>query len=92
MKDNVMKRGSRPQRRSPLFCLLFEHYDELRSAEAEGGLGIPWSELMGEFAAMGITDANGGPLKPGAAKSTWQRVHKAIKRETLRDRRSEMAE
>jgi hypothetical protein len=89
MEDNVMKRIARPQRRSPLFWWLFDHYDEMRAAAAEGGLGIPWSVLVGDFAAMGITDANGRPVKPGTAKTTWQRVHKAVKRGMLRDRQSE---
>ncbi|MCW2318581.1 hypothetical protein M2322_004150 [Rhodoblastus acidophilus] len=82
MEDNVLRLIARPKRRSPLFWWLFEHYDELRAAQATGGLGIPWSQLVGKFAAMGLTAANGKPLTPNTARKTWQRVHKAIERMT----------
>ena len=75
-----MQRVARPEQRSPLFWWLLDHHDELRQAEAESGLGIPWKKLCSEFASMGITASGGKLVTAGTARITWQRVRKELAR------------
>ena len=78
--EDVLKRVARPAWRSPLFLWLVEHHDALRQNEAETGRGVPWRELCVEFAELGITLADGRPVKPATARITWQRVRKELAR------------
>src|ERR1700691_5651407 len=78
--EEVLKRVARPAWRSPLFWWLVEHHDEVRRDEAETGRGVPWRELCVDFVGMGITLADGRPVKPATAKKIWQRVHKEVVR------------
>ena len=78
--EEVLKRVARPTWRSPLFCWLVEHHDALRQNEAETGRGVPWRELCVEFVGLGITLADGRPVKPATARITWQRVRKELVR------------
>ena len=89
--DAILRLVVRSDQRSSLFWWLFEHHDELRQAEAESGLGIPWRRLCGEFATLGLTVAGGGPVTRENAAQTWQRVRKEKKR--VEERRAlELAE
>jgi hypothetical protein len=78
--EDVLKRVARPAWRSRLFCWLVEHHDALRQNEAETGRGVPWRELCVEFVGLGITLADGRPVKPATARITWQRVRKELVR------------
>ena len=78
--QDVLKRVARPAWRSPLFWWLAEHHDALRQNEAETGRGVPWRELCLEFVGLGITLADGRPVKPATARITWQRVRKELVR------------
>ena len=78
--EDVLKRVARPAWRSPLFLWLVEHHDALRQNEAETGRGVPWRELCVEFVELGITLADGRPVKPATARITWQRVRKELAR------------
>ena len=78
--EEVLKRVARPAWRSPLFWWLIEHHDALRQNEAETGRGAPWRELCVDFVGLGITLADGRPVKPATAKRTWQRVRKEVVR------------
>jgi hypothetical protein len=78
--EDVLKRVARPAWRSPLFLWLVEHHDALRRNEAETGRGVPWRELCVEFVGLGITLADGRPVKPATARITWQRVRKELAR------------
>jgi hypothetical protein len=78
--EEVLKRVARPAWRSPLFWWLIEHHDALRQNEAETGRGAPWRELCVDFVELGITLADGRPVKPATAKRTWQRVRKEVVR------------
>ena len=69
--EEVLKRVARPAWRSPLFWWLIEHHDALRQNEAETGRGAPWRELCVDFVGLGITLADGRPVKPATAKRTW---------------------
>jgi hypothetical protein len=89
--QDVLKRVARPAWRSPLFWWLAEHHDALRQNEAETGRGVPWRELCLEFVGLGITLADGRPVKPATARITWQRVRKELVRVEER-RASERAE
>ena len=75
-----MKRVARPAWRSPLFWWLVEHHDALRQNEAETGRGVPWRELCVDFVGLGLTLADGRPVKPATARITWQRVRKEVVR------------
>ena len=78
--EEVLKRVARPAWRSPLFWWLLEHHDALRRDEAETGCGVPWRELCVDFVGLGITLADGRPVKPATARITWQRVRKEVVR------------
>ena len=78
--EEVLKRVARPAWRSPLFWWLVEHHDALRQNEAETGRGVPWRELCVDFVGLGITLADGRPVKPATARITWQRVRKEVVR------------
>jgi hypothetical protein len=78
--EEVLKRVARPAWRSPLFWWLVEHHDALRQNEAETGCGVPWRELCVDFVGLGITLADGRPVKPATARITWQRVRKEVVR------------
>jgi hypothetical protein len=78
--EEVLKRVARPAWRSPLFWWLVEHHDAVRRDEAETGRGVPWRELCVDFVGMGITLADGRPVKPATAKKIWQRVRKEVVR------------
>jgi hypothetical protein len=78
--EEVLKRVARPAWRSPLFWWLVEHHDALRQNEAETGRGVPWQELCVDFVGLGITLADGRPVKPATARITWQRVRKEVVR------------
>jgi hypothetical protein len=78
--QDVLRRVARPAWRSPLFWWLVEHHDALRRNEAETGRGVPWRELCVEFVGLGITLADGRPVKPATARITWQRVRKELVR------------
>ena len=78
--EEVLKRVARPAWRSPLFWWLVEHHDALRQDEAETGCGVPWRELCVDFVGLGITLADGRPVKPATARITWQRVRKEVVR------------
>ena len=78
--QDVLKRVARPAWRSALFFWLVEHHDALRQNEAETGRGAPWRELCVDFVGLGITLADGRPVKPATAKRTWQRVRKEVVR------------
>ena len=73
-------RVARPGWRSPLFWWLVEHHDALRRNEAETGRGVPWRGLCVEFVGLGITLADGRPVKAATARITWQRVRKELVR------------
>ncbi|MCW2318580.1 hypothetical protein M2322_004149 [Rhodoblastus acidophilus] len=89
--DNLLQLVVRSDQRSSLFWWLFEHYDELRRAEAESRLGIPWRRFCKEFPALGITVVGGKPVTRQNAAQTWQRVRKEVAR--LEQRRArELAE
>ena len=76
--EDVLQRVARPAWRSPLFCWLIEHHDALRQNEAETGRGVPWRELCVDFVRLGITLADGRPVKPATARITWQRVRREL--------------
>ena len=78
--EEVLKRVARPAWRSPLFWWLVEHHDALRQNEAETGRGVPWRELCVDFVGLGLTLADGRPVKPATARITWQRVRKEVVR------------
>jgi hypothetical protein len=78
--EEVLKHVARPAWRSPLFWWLVEHHDALRQNEAETGCGVPWRELCVDFVELGITLADGRPVKPATARITWQRVRKEVVR------------
>jgi hypothetical protein len=78
--EDVLRRVARPAWRSALFFWLVEHHDALRQNEAETGRGVPWRELCVDFVGLGITLADGRPVKPATAKRTWQRVRKELVR------------
>jgi hypothetical protein len=78
--EEVLKGVARPAWRSALFFWLIEHHDALRQNEAETGRGVPWRELCVDFVGLGITLADGRPVKPATAKRTWQRVRKEVVR------------
>lgn len=82
---------TRSDRRSPLFWWFVDHFEDLRMAELEGGLGIPWRKLCVKWAAEGITSSGGRPITAETAKKTWQRVRKEMVRVTERKAR-ELAE
>ena len=78
--NDVLQRVARPAWRSPLFFWLVEHHDTLRRNEAETGRGVPWRELCVEFVELGITLADGRPVKPATAKRNWHRVRRELAR------------
>ena len=86
--EEVLKRVARPAWRSPLFWWLVEHHDAVRRDEAETGRGVPWRELCVDFVGMGITLADGRPVKPATAKKIWQRVRKEVVR--VEERRAQV--
>ena len=78
--EDLLQRVARPAWRSPLFFWLVEHHDELRRNEAETGRGVPWRELCVQFIELGITLADGRPVKPATAKRNWHRVRRELAR------------
>ena len=90
--NDVLQRVARPAWRSPLFFWLVEHHDTLRRNEAETGRGVPWRELCVEFVELGITLADGRPVKPATAKRNWHRVRRELARVEERRAARERAE
>jgi len=78
--DEVLRGVARPDWRSPLFWWLMDHHDELRQAEVNTGRGVSWRKLCVDFVDLGVTLADGRPVKPATARITWQRVRKEIVR------------
>ncbi|PPQ34651.1 hypothetical protein SAMN06265338_1475 [Rhodoblastus acidophilus] len=89
--DEIIQRVARPSWRSPLYWWLIENHDELRQAEFNTGRGVTWTDICARLAELGITLADGRPVKPSTARINWQRVRKEVAR--LEQRRArELAE
>lgn len=77
--DAILATVSRPGDRSPLFCWLYEHHDEL--AEALQGRRILWRAFCALFIEVGLKDANGNTPTERTARETWYQVRREVSRQ-----------
>ena len=77
--DAVLATVSRPGDRSPLFCWLYQHHDEL--AEAMKGRRILWRAFCALFIEVGLKDANGNTPTERTARETWYQVRREVSRQ-----------
>ena len=77
--DAILATVSRPGDRSPLFCWLYQHHDEL--AEAMKGRRIIWRAFCALFIEVGLKDANGNTPTERTARETWYQVRREVSRQ-----------
>lgn len=63
--------------RSSLYRWMQQNHDELAAALAEAGRPN-WKAITAEFAADGLTDADGNPPSQEAVRQTWWKVRKGV--------------
>jgi hypothetical protein len=68
----ALRRGAAT--RSPLFQWMLRNHDRFAELVAEARPN--WSRLTAEFARLGFTTAEGGPLNPQSVRQTWFRVRR----------------
>jgi hypothetical protein len=78
----VLREISQSPERSTLFWWMVEHHRHLIASSK--GRRLFWEPLSIVFNELGLTDINGNPAKPNAARQTWLRARKFVAMEEQR--------
>lgn len=86
----ILRKIENSAERSPLFHWMCQHHDDLQKAAR--GRRLQWVSLCADFAADGLTSADGKTITPLIASRTWAKVRLEVaRRRALEKPRAEPA-